>query len=77
VIFWSGAAREMEVWPSVIAMRVVVANRRQRRRLNGRGRERDGKGATVIASGVGREGEHKRTTVEVSILQDGVRTEAC
>ena len=61
----------------MIAMRVVVTNRRQRRRLNGRGRERDGKGAAVIASGVGREGEYKRTTVDVSILQDGVRTEAC
>jgi hypothetical protein len=57
-------------------MRVVVANRRQRRCLKGWGRERDGKGPALIGSGVGWEGERERTTAEVSKSLDNVRTEA-
>jgi len=35
----------MGIWPSVTVVRVEVTNHRQRRRLNGQGRERDGKGS--------------------------------
>jgi len=49
-----------------VALQGEVPNHRRLRRLSaGRG-ERCGKGAAVIASGVGQEGERKRTVDEVS-----------
>ena len=51
---------------SGIALQGEVPNHRRLRRLSvGRG-ERYGKGAAMIASGVGQEGERKRTVDEVS-----------
>lgn len=52
--------------PSAAALQGEAANRRQLRRDNARGGERDGKGPTLIGSGTDREGERKRTTVDVS-----------
>jgi hypothetical protein len=51
---------------SAITVQAGVANHRQRLPVNAGGRERDGKGTARIVSGVGREDERERTTVEVS-----------